>query len=139
MPRENVPDPLVPRTPEPEALEHRARSLAPLGQPVEPTVEVEVLERGQLAVEERLVSEKTDRATRRVDVELTAVGAASPAQRRSSVVFPDPFGPVTSTKPPRGTSRSSPSRTRLSPKRLDSFRARITAPSVVTRARFLEQ
>jgi len=32
---------------------------------------------------------------------LPAVGVASPAQSRSSVVFPEPFGPVTSRKPPR--------------------------------------
>src|SRR4029077_16100122 len=53
--------------------------------------------------------------------------------RRRSVVFPEPFGPVTSRKSPRSTSRSIPSRTRLSPKRLPRPRARITdAPSPST-------
>ena len=63
--------PLVPHAPEPEALEHRTGPLAPLGHAVEPPVEVEVLERRQLPVDERLVGEEADRATRRVDLELT--------------------------------------------------------------------
>src|SRR5207244_1058007 len=58
------------------------------------------------------------------------VGAARPARSRSSVVFPEPFGPVTSAKPPRGTSRSSPSSTRFSPNCLDSERARITSATL---------
>ena len=41
-----------------------------------------------------------------------AVGAARPASTRSSVVLPEPFGPVTSRKPPRASSRSTPSKTR---------------------------
>src|SRR3954454_22607417 len=34
------------------------------------------------------------------------VGTSSPARSRSSVVFPEPFGPVTSRNPPRGRSSS---------------------------------
>ena len=64
-------DPLVARPPEPEALEHRASSLAALLNSVEPPVEVEVLERGQLTVDERLVAEKADRAARHIDLEFT--------------------------------------------------------------------
>ena len=54
---------------------------------------------------------------------------ARPAQSRSSVVFPEPFAPVTTRKPPSSRSRSSFSRTRFSPKRRESPRARITAES----------
>jgi hypothetical protein len=53
-------DPLVPRLPEPEALEHHPDPLAPLGDAIEASVELEVLERRQLAIHERLVAEVTD-------------------------------------------------------------------------------
>ena len=43
------------------------------------------------------------------------VGAASPATRRSSVVLPEPFGPVTTRKPPRPSSRSSGRSARRAP------------------------
>src|SRR5579884_1591879 len=56
-----------------------------------------------------------------------ALGAASRARIRSSVVLPDPFGPVTSRNPKSGTSRSRPRKTLLSPKRFASPRATITA------------
>src|SRR5439155_18780919 len=59
-----------------------------------------------------------------------AVGASSPATSRSSVVFPEPFGPVTTTKSPEATSRSTPRRTRFAPKRFSRPRARITRLSV---------
>ena len=42
-----------------------------------------------------------------------SVGTASPAQMRRSVVFPEPFGPVTTANPPRGTARSTSRSTRL--------------------------
>ena len=90
-PARERPGPLVPHSPEPEALEHRARTLAPLGQPVEPAVEVEVLERRQLPVDERLVREEPDRAAR----------ARRPRARR----------PSARRAPRRGAARSS-SRTR---------------------------
>ena len=91
-------DPLVPHAPEPEALEHRARPLAALGQAVEAPVEVEVLERRQLAVDERLVGEEADRATRRVDLELP-VRRREPARRRAEAAS-------------SSRSRSAPSRAR---------------------------
>src|SRR5205823_7317646 len=62
---------LVPGVPEPEALEQHPDPLAPLGHPVEPAVEVEVLDRGQLPVHERLMAGKADRLTRRAQVEHT--------------------------------------------------------------------
>ena len=39
------------------------------------------------------------------------VGVANPAQSRSNVVLPEPLGPVTTKKPPRGSSKSTPWRT----------------------------
>ena len=80
-------DALVPRLPEPEALEQHPDPLAPLGHAVEPPVEVEVLERGQLAVDERLVAEEADRAARSRPTRASpAVGVreagAEPQQRR---------------------------------------------------------
>ena len=50
-------DALVPRAPEAVALEQHSNALAPLGDAIQPAVEVEVLERGQLPVEEGLVTE----------------------------------------------------------------------------------
>ena len=97
---------LVPCVPEPEALEQHADALAPLGDAVEPAVEVEVLERGQLAVDERLVPDVPDAAAfERERASSPAVGTASPAQSRSSVVLPEPLGPVTSRNPSRATSK----------------------------------
>src|SRR5213079_3537411 len=61
--------PLPPRLPEAEALQQHPDPLAPLGYAVEPAVEIEVLERGQLAVDERLVPEEPDRAAVRLDLE----------------------------------------------------------------------
>ena len=109
-------DALVPRLPEPEALEQHPDPLAPLGDAVEAAVELEVLERGQLAIDERLVAEVADLGARRARARsIPSVGCARPAQIRSSVVFPAPFGPVTTRKPPRGRSRSILRRTRFSP------------------------
>ena len=58
-------DPLVPRLPEPEALEQHPDPLPPLGDPIEASVELEVLERRQLAVDERLMAEVADLRPRR--------------------------------------------------------------------------
>src|SRR5215208_689912 len=44
-----------------------------------------------------------------------ALGCARPAMTRKSVVLPEPFGPVTSTNPPRSTSSSSRSKIRFCP------------------------
>ena len=62
---------LVARVPQVEALEQHPDPLAPLGHAVEPAVEIEVLQRGQLAVDERLVREEAERRAVGVDVELT--------------------------------------------------------------------
>src|SRR5581483_4872265 len=61
-PARERPHPLPAGLPEPEALEQHPDPLAPLGHAVEPPVEVEVLERRQLAVEERLMAEEPDPA-----------------------------------------------------------------------------
>ena len=58
-------DALAPHLPETEALEQHPDPLAPLGHPVQPAVEVEILERGELAVDERLVAEVAELAARR--------------------------------------------------------------------------
>src|SRR5207244_3681459 len=50
-------DPVAPRLPETETLEQHPDALAPLRHPVQAAVEVEVLERRELAVDERLVAE----------------------------------------------------------------------------------
>ena len=63
-------DALVARLPEPEALEQHADALTSLRDPVQPAVEVEVLERGQLAVDERFVAEEPDPVAGRRNVEL---------------------------------------------------------------------
>ena len=66
-------DPLV-ADPQPEALEQHPRSLAPLGHAVETAEEVEVLERGELAVDERLVREEAEPAAVDTDLERPARG-----------------------------------------------------------------
>ena len=92
---------LVARVPEAEALEQHPDPLAALGHAVEPAVEVEVLERGQLPVDERLVAEEADRARAVASTRELAGGRhEQPGASRSSVVFPEPFGPVTSRNPP---------------------------------------
>ena len=68
-PTREVGHPCAPLVPEAEALEQHPDPLAPFGHAVEATVELEVLERRQLAVEPRVVAEKADRRSRRVDVE----------------------------------------------------------------------
>ena len=105
-------DALGPRLPEPEPLEQHPDPLAPLRHAVEPPVELEVLERGQLAVDQRLVAEVAEPAALGVDVELAARRRGEPATSRSSVVFPEPFGPVTTRNPPRSSSKSSSRSTR---------------------------
>src|SRR5205823_5929425 len=78
--------PLSPSLPEAEALEQHPDPLAPLGDAVEPPVEVEVLERGQLAVDERLVPEESDRSPVGLDLERAGgrqrKPGAHPQQRR---------------------------------------------------------
>jgi Tol biopolymer transport system component len=86
-------DPLVARAPEPEALEHRARPLAPIRQSVEPAIEVEVLERRQLAVDEGLVAEKPDRTAGGVDFELTVRRRVEPGAEPQQGRFPRAVGP----------------------------------------------
>src|SRR5436190_9425886 len=78
--------PLAPRVPQPEAFEQHPDPLAPLGDTVEPAVEVEVLERRQLAIDERLMPEEPD--LRPVGLDLERAGGrqreprTEPQQRR---------------------------------------------------------
>ena len=94
-------DALVAHLPEPEALEQHADALAALGHAVERREQMQVLERRQLAVDERLVAEVADRPRGGAASSSPPLGAASPARTRSSVVLPEPFGPVTSRNPGR--------------------------------------
>ena len=86
--------------PQPEALEEHPDALAALVDPVEAPEEIEVLGRGELEVDERLVGDVPDVPAIDRDVERAPVGTASPATMRRSVVFPAPFGPVTRRTPP---------------------------------------
>jgi hypothetical protein len=62
----------VARVPEAVALEQHPDPLAALRHTVEPSVELEVLERGQLTVDERLVGDVADLASTGLDLELAA-------------------------------------------------------------------
>ena len=79
-------DAVVAHLPEPVALEQHPDPLAPFGDAVELAVEIEVLERTQLAVDERLVRQVADRSARHVDGELPfgrhRETGADPQQRR---------------------------------------------------------
>src|SRR6185503_3727639 len=57
---------------EPESLEQHAAALAALRHPVQATVEIEVLERGQLAVDERLVPEEADPLAGQLDLQFAS-------------------------------------------------------------------
>ena len=83
---------LVTRIPEREALEQHPDPLARLGHSIEARVEPQVLDRRELAVHERLVAEEPELPALDVYPSSPAVGAASPATRRSRVVLPEPFG-----------------------------------------------
>ena len=64
-------DPLVSSVPEAEALEEHSDALTALRNAVEPSVELQILERGQLAVDERLVRQIADLATVHLHVQLS--------------------------------------------------------------------
>ena len=76
--------------PEAEALEQHPDPLAALRHSIEAPVEVEVLERGQVSIEERLVTDEAEPAADASTSSSPPVGAASPATSRSSVVLPGP-------------------------------------------------
>ena len=63
-------DALGANVPEAEALEQHADPLPPLAHAVEAAVEIEVLERGQVSVEKRLVADEAELAAGGVDLEL---------------------------------------------------------------------
>ena len=75
--------------PQAEALEQHPDPLAPLGHAVQPAVELEVLERRQLAVDERLVAEETDPAAVGLDLERPR-GRRARARRRAAAASSSP-------------------------------------------------
>ena len=86
MPARERTDAVPPRLPEAEALEQHADPLPPLGHAVQPAVQLEILERRQLAVDERLMREVADPGALGVDAQL-ALGrnrepGADPEERR---------------------------------------------------------
>ena len=72
---------LVARLPEREALEQHPDALAPLRDAVEPAEEVEVLHRGQLPVDERLVGEVADARTIGVHEEIASRRVRQPCEQ----------------------------------------------------------
>ena len=118
------PGALVASLPEPEPLEQHPDPFAGLGHAVEARRRARG-SRSRSARGTRAARARGSRAPARSasTLNLPPVGAASPATRRSSVVLPEPFGPVTTTNSPRRTSRSSPRRTRFAPKRRSRPRA----------------
>jgi hypothetical protein len=83
----------VPRIPEAKALEQHACAFAPLGHPVETPVEIEVLERSQLPVDERLVCEVADASARNAELELPARGCGEPGAETQQRRLPRPVRP----------------------------------------------
>ena len=61
---------------------------------VQAAEQLEVLERGELAIEQGLVRQVAERGRARSSTSsVPRVGAARPARSRSSVVLPEPFAP----------------------------------------------
>jgi hypothetical protein len=83
---------LVARLPEAEPLEEHPAPLAPLGDVVEAPVEVEVLERRELAVDEGLVGEVPDSLAGDGDVELPARGREQARAQGKQRRLPGPVG-----------------------------------------------
>src|SRR5262245_12879923 len=83
----------MPRLPQAEALEQRADRLAPLGDVIEPAVEIEVFERRQLLVDERLVGEIADAPTRKVDLEVPFGRREQASHQGEKRRLPRPIGP----------------------------------------------
>ena len=63
-------DPCMSRVPEIEAFEQHSDPLAAFGNSIEASVQIEVLECGQLSIDERLVPEVPDPSTLDLDGEL---------------------------------------------------------------------
>jgi len=85
--------PLAPRLPEPEALEQHPDPLTPFRNAIEPAVEVEVLERRQLTVDERLVRKEADPAAVGLDVERAARRDGEPGAKPQQRRLPGPVRP----------------------------------------------
>ena len=74
-------DELAPSIPEPEPLEQHPDPLATLGDAVETAEQIEVLERGELAVDERLVRQEPDAAAVDVDLDRAARRGREPREQ----------------------------------------------------------
>ena len=85
---------LAARLPEPEPLEQHPDPLAPLGNAVEPPVQLEVLERGELPVDERLVADEADRCSLHAQLELRPRSARrDPREAAAACSCRSRFGP----------------------------------------------
>ena len=88
-------DALAASVPQPEPLEQHPDALAPLGNAVEAPEEVEVLERRELAVEDRLVADVADTPAVERHFEHPACRGGEADEHPQQVVFPSRSGPVT--------------------------------------------
>jgi len=83
----------VARVPQPVALEQHADPLAPLGDAVEAPVQLEVLERGQLAVDERVVADVAELPAVGLDLELALGRREQPGEEAEQRALPRPVAP----------------------------------------------
>ena len=107
-------DAFVAAVPETEPLEQHPDALTPFGDAVEPAEQRQVLERRQLAVDERVVPEVADLFARR-ESQLAAVGCGEPGEHPEKRRLARAVRPVTSRKPPAASSTSTRASTRLPP------------------------
>ena len=118
-------DSFVANLPQPVALEQHPDALLALAHPIQAAVQLEVLERGELLVDERLVADVADTLSSHRNLELSSGRRQQALRRTHERALAGPFAPVTSRKPPVGRSTSMPWSTVFSPKRRSRPRARI--------------
>ena len=97
--------PLMAGVPQAEPLEQHPDALAPLADAVEPAVQLEVLERGQLEIDKRLVPEEADAPAFHRDRERAARRRGKPGDQAQQGRLPGSFGPVTTSAPPGSISK----------------------------------
>jgi hypothetical protein len=78
--------------PEPEPLQQHSDALASFGHAVEPAVELEVLERGQLPVDQRLMAEEADAAPGDLNVEPAGCGRGEASAEAEQCRLPGTIG-----------------------------------------------
>jgi hypothetical protein len=86
-------DTFVARVPEAEPFEQHADPLAPLRHVVQPSIQLEVLERRQLAIDERLVREEADALARNVDPQLALTRQREPGDEPQQRRLAGPIRP----------------------------------------------